>query len=67
MVALNSGFNGGLSMLEVEKNGTVVFRGDKKECISYLRNNGAKNLRDDDPLLIVGHFATMYGFSVYIR
>lgn len=54
-------------MLEVEKNGTVVFRGDKKECISYLRNNGATNLKDDDPLLIVGHFATMYGFSVYIR
>ena len=54
-------------MLEIEKNGKVVFRGDKKGCISYLRSNGAKNIRDDDPLLIVGHLATMYGFSVYIR
>ncbi len=53
-------------MLEIEKNENVVFKGNKSECINFLKENGVK-LQEDEPLLLVANIATMYGFSMYIR
>lgn len=54
-------------MIEIERDGKVVFKGTKTEGISYLKDKGLVYNGKDIPLLILGHLASNMGYEVYCR
>lgn len=54
-------------MIEIEKNGTVVFKGEKAECVSFLKEKGLVYMGKDIPLLVLGHLATNIGYDIFSR
>lgn len=54
-------------MIEVEKNGKVVFIGEKKDIVNFLHRKGLKYNSNNIPLLLLGHLASEIGYSIYLR
>jgi hypothetical protein len=54
-------------MIEIEKNGKIIFRGEKKDIVNFLHKKGLKYNSNNIPLLILGHLASGMGYSIYLR
>ena len=55
------------NMIEIEKNGKIIFTGEKKDIVNFLHKKGLKYNSNNIPLLILGHLASGMGYSIYLR